>query len=197
MQISFDSIRIGRRTIRTITKGATVKKIEHGFERALFSSRWILAPFFVGLILSIFILLGSFAKELWHLVTHFGELGEIATILGILALVDMTLLANLLIIIIFSGYESFVSKIDVSNHEDRPGWMGKVGFSTLKVKLISSIVAISGIDLLRTYMQLDKMPEAIETDVVMWKLLIHGTFVISGLLFAVMDYLTTKSGNDH
>jgi len=174
-----------------------MKNIEHRFEKALFASRWVLAPFFVGLIISILILLGSFAKELWHLVTHFTELGEISTILGVLALVDMTLLANLLIIIIFSGYESFVSKIDLADHEDRPGWMGKVGFSTLKVKLISSIVAISGIDLLRTYMQLDKMPEAIETDVVMWKLLIHGTFVISGLLFAIMDYLTTKSDNSH
>ena len=108
----------------------------------------------------------------------------------------MTLLANLLIIIIFSGYESFVSKLDVAKHEDKPGWMGKVGFSTLKVKLISSIVAISGIDLLRTYMQLDN-EGVVSIEVVKWKLLIHSVFVISGLLFAIMDYLTTKSGSNH
>lgn len=172
-----------------------MKALENQFERAIFTSRWILAPFFVGLILSIFVLLGGFAKELWHLMSHFTSLSETDTILGILALVDMTLLANLLIIIIFSGYESFVSKIEIANHEDRPGWMGKVGFSTLKVKLISSIVAISGIDLLRTYMILDEPNTHFNPEIVKWKLLIHATFVISGLLFAVMDYLTSKSHN--
>ena len=173
-----------------------MKKVEHAFEAGIFSSRWILAPFFVGLIFAIIVLLGGFVKELWHLLSHITSLTETEIILGILALVDMTLLANLLIIIIFSGYESFVSKIDVAEHEDRPGWMGKVGFSTLKVKLISSIVAISGIDLLRTYMQLDN-DGAIDLEVVKWKLLIHGVFVISGLLFAIMDYLTSKSDHGH
>ncbi|NVJ65025.1 MAG: TIGR00645 family protein [Gammaproteobacteria bacterium] len=171
-----------------------MKKIENTFEKGIFISRWLLAPFFVGLIVGIIVLLTTFGKELWHLITHFSELNEIDTILGILALVDMTLLANLLIIIIFSGYESFVSKIDAAEHEDRPGWMGKVGFSTLKVKLISSIVAISAIDLLRTYMQI----EAGEDYSIVWpKLAIHSVFVVSGLLFAIMDYLTSKSGNNH
>lgn len=171
-----------------------MKKLEHTFEKGIFISRWLLAPFFVGLIVGIVILLTSFAKELWHLISHFSELNEMSTILGILALVDMTLLANLLIIIIFSGYESFVSKIDAADHEDRPGWMGKVGFSTLKVKLISSIVAISAIDLLRTYMQI----EAGSDYSIVWpKLAIHSVFVVSGLLFAIMDYLTSKSSNSN
>lgn len=169
-----------------------MKKVELAFEKGIFSSRWLLAPFFVGLIASILILLLGFFKELWHLLSHLSELDEMSTILGILALVDMTLLANLLIIIIFSGYESFVSKIDVADHEDRPGWMGKVGFSTLKVKLISSIVAISAIDLLRTYMQLQTGQDL---DIVWMKLAIHSVFVVSGLLFAVMDYLTTKNNS--
>lgn len=171
-----------------------MKTIENTFEKGIFVSRWLLAPFFVGLIIGIMILLSSFAKELWHLVSHFSDLDEMNTILGILALVDMTLLANLLIIIIFSGYESFVSKIDAADHEDRPGWMGKVGFSTLKVKLISSIVAISAIDLLRTFMQL-KIDGTY--DIVWPKLAIHSVFVVSGLLFAIMDYLTSKSSNNH
>ncbi len=171
-----------------------MKHIENTFEKGIFISRWLLAPFFVGLIFGILILLTSFAKELWHLISHFSELDEMSTILGILALVDMTLLANLLIIIIFSGYESFVSKIDVADHEDRPGWMGKVGFSTLKVKLISSIVAISAIDLLRTYMQISSDGDY---SIVWPKLAIHSVFVVSGLLFAIMDYLTTKSGQKH
>ncbi len=171
-----------------------MKKIENTFEKGIFVSRWLLAPFFVGLIFGIIILLTTFGKELWHLVTHFSELDEMNTILGILALVDMTLLANLLIIIIFSGYESFVSKIDVAEHEDRPGWMGKVGFSSLKVKLISSIVAISAIDLLRSYMQL---ATGDDLSVIWAKLSIHSVFVISGLLFAIMDYLTSKSSHQH
>jgi len=173
-----------------------MKTLENTLEKGIFISRWLLLPFFVGLILSIVLLLGGFGKELWHLITHFSELNEIKLILGILALVDMTLLANLLIIIIFSGYESFVSKIDVADHEDRPGWMGKVGFSTLKVKLISSIVAISGIDLLRTFMQMETS-ETTDLEVVKWKLLIHATFVVSGLLFAIMDYMTSKSAAKH
>ena len=171
-----------------------MKSVENFFEKGIFASRWLLAPFFIGLIVSIVVLLSSFAKELWHMIAHFSDLNEMQTILGILALVDMTLLANLLIIIIFSGYESFVSKIDVANHEDRPGWMGKVGFSTLKVKLISSIVAISGIDLLRTFMLL-KLDETsdLNFEVIQWKVTIHLIFVFSGLVFAYMDHLASKN----
>ena len=181
-----------------------MKTIERWFEAWLFSGRWLLAPFFVGLIVSMLALLYKFVEELIHLFTHLSA-SVYDIILAVLALVDLTLLANLLIIITFSGYESFVSKIDGVPSEDRPAWMGKIGFSTLKVKLISSIVAISGIDLLRTFINLnylEKQPDpaalANLESVIYWKLLIHGLFVISGLLFAVMDYLSSRqSPNPH
>jgi uncharacterized protein (TIGR00645 family) len=108
-------------------------------------------------------------------------------IIGILALIDMCLVASLLLMIIFSGYEIFVSKIDVADHKDRPEWMGKLDFSGLKLKVISAIVAISAIDLLKTFMN---MPDQLlEGDVnnVKWKVVVHMAFVVSGVLFAVMD----------
>ena len=109
-------------------------------------------------------------------------------IISILTLVDITLLANLLIIIMFSGYESFVSKIEISEHEDRPDWMGKVGFATLKIKLIGSIVAISAIELLAVFVNIDQYTDK----QIKWKVIIHVTFVISGVLFAVMDRTSSK-----
>ena len=109
-------------------------------------------------------------------------------ILSVLTLVDVALIANLLIIIIFSGYESFVSKIDIDTHEDKPGWMGKVGFGALKVKVIGSIMAISAIELLKVFVNSGEYV----VEEIQWKVMIHLTFVLSGVLFAVMDWLGNK-----
>ncbi|MGH1542533.1 MAG: TIGR00645 family protein [Arenicella sp.] len=178
-----------------------MKKLEHTFESIFFSGRWLLVPFFIGLIVAMAALLYKFLEELTHLFTHL-SLQANDLILLVLAMVDLTLLANLLIIITFSGYESFVSKIDVIAEEDRPSWMGKVGFSTLKVKLISSIVAIAGIDLLRVFINLNDLmvkpdPVAMQSlpQVIEWKLLIYAAFVFSGLLFAIMDYLSARQSS--
>jgi uncharacterized protein (TIGR00645 family) len=152
-----------------------------------FGSRWLLAPFYLGLVLSIVLLFIKFAQELWHLTDQVFVTSESDMVIGILALIDMCLVASLLLMIIFSGYEIFVSKIDVADHKDRPEWMGKLDFSGLKLKVISAIVAISAIDLLKTFMN---MPEQmLEGDVnnVKWKVVVHMAFVISGVLFAVMD----------
>lgn len=158
-------------------------RLEKIFESFLFSSRWLLAPFYVGLIGAVAILLYKFIKEFIHLVVHLPGLEESDIVFGVLSLIDISLLANLLIIITFSGYESFVSKIDVADHEDKPSWMGKVGFTALKMKLISSIVAISAIELLKVFVNIADY----SNDQVMWKVIIHMTFVVSGVLFAVMD----------
>jgi uncharacterized protein (TIGR00645 family) len=109
-------------------------------------------------------------------------------VIGLLTLIDVVLLANLLIIIIFAGYENFVSKIDTGGHEDRPDWMGHVSFADLKMKLMGSIVAISGIELLKAFVNV----EAFTDQQMAWKVGIHLTFVISGLLFAIGDWLTHK-----
>jgi uncharacterized protein (TIGR00645 family) len=167
-----------------------MKKFEHALEMLMFNSRWLLAPFYLGLVLAIGLLLVKFVKELIHLVpvAFTGEGQDV--IVGILSLVDVALVSNLLIIIIFAGYENFVSKIDIGDHEDRPDWMGKVDFSDLKIKLIGSIVAISGIELLKAFMNVAQF-----TDKEMaWKVGIHLTFVLSGLLFAIMDRVGHKDG---
>ena len=106
-----------------------------------------------------------------------------------LTLIDLSLAGNLVLMVIFSGYENFVSKIDVASHKDRPDWMGTVDFSGLKLKLIASIVAISGIHLLKSFMSIEDMNK----DNLMWLLILHGTFVVSGVLLALMDYISEKS----
>ena len=108
-------------------------------------------------------------------------------IVDILVLVDISLVASLLLIIIFSGYEIFVSKIDTGTSDDRPSWMGKVDFSGLKLKVIGAIVAISAIDLLKSFMDISSKMSDLDADKLMWKVIIHMAFVLSGLLFAFMD----------
>ena len=164
-----------------------LKKAEQRLEKTIFNSRWLLAPFYLGLVLGIILLFVKFVQELWHMITHVFTASEADVIVGTLALIDMSLVASLLLIIIFSGYEIFVSKIDTENHEDRPEWMGKIDFSGLKLKIIGAIVAISAIDLLKSFMDIPKEMSDSDADRLMWKVIIHMTFVFSGLLFALMD----------
>jgi uncharacterized protein (TIGR00645 family) len=164
-----------------------LKKVELTLEKTIFSSRWILAPFYLGLVLGIILLFVKFVQKLWYMIAEVLISSEADVIVGILVLVDIALVASLLLIIIFSGYEIFVSKIDTGDHADRPDWMGKIDFSGLKLKVIGAIVAISATDLLKSFMNIsDKMTE-VDADKLMWKVIIHMTFVLSGLLFAIMD----------
>jgi uncharacterized protein (TIGR00645 family) len=125
--------------------------IERLLERFLFSSRWLLAPFYVGLVVSLLLLVVKAMQELGHFVMRIGTAKEGDVILGALTLVDLTLTGSLIVIVIFSGYENFVSRIDAAQHEDWPEWMGKIDFTGLKLKLMSSIVAISAIQLLKAF----------------------------------------------
>lgn len=167
-------------------------KVEYSLEQAVFRSRWLLAPFYVGLILGIGLLLFKFFQELLALVVDVYAMSSSDVVVGILTLVDMSLVASLLLMIIFSGYEIFVSKIDVSNDEDRPEWMGKVDFSGLKLKLISAIVAISAIELLKALVAVSKHPETFDESLMIWQVIIHTTFVVSGVLFALTDWISSK-----
>ena len=167
--------------------------IENGLEGTIFRSRWLLAPFFLGLVVSIVLLLVKFLEELWHLTAEIFIATESAVIVGILALVDMALVASLLLMIIFSGYEIFVSKIDVAGHKDRPDWMGKVNFSGLKLKVIGAIVAISAIDILKSFMDITDVMTDAEMDTLMWKVILHMAFVLSGVLFATMDKIAATT----
>ncbi|MEO5658072.1 MAG: TIGR00645 family protein [Nitrospiria bacterium] len=160
-----------------------MKQVEKFLEGLIFNSRWLLAPFYLGLVLSIVLLLIKFIKEFTHVVPVVLWEGGSQVIVGILSLVDIVLVANLLLIIVFAGYENFVSKINTGEHEDRPTWMGHVGFTDLKIKLIGSIVAISGIELLKAFVNVQTMT----THELAWRVGIHLTFVVSGVLFALMD----------
>lgn len=168
-------------------------RVEKNLEGIIFKSRWLLAPFFFGLIISILVLLIKFAQYLLYLVLNFFSMDVGIVVTSILTLVDLALVGSLLLMIIFSGYEIFVSKIDVSNHEDKPDWMGKVDFSGLKLKVIGAIVAISAIELLKTFMVITQSPDEISQDLIMWKVIIHMTFVVSGLLFALMDKVAAST----
>jgi len=170
-----------------------MKHMENRLERLLFASRWLLVPFYLGLVLALGLLLVKFAKEFMHFVplVFTAEGGDV--IIGVLTLVDVVMVANLLIIIVFAGYENFVSRFDADQHEDWPGWMGHVGFAELKMKLIGSIVAISGIELLKAFMHV----EALTNEQLAWKVGIHMTFVISGVLFALMDRITADKAVGH
>jgi uncharacterized protein (TIGR00645 family) len=160
--------------------------IERALERFLFASRWLLAPFYVGLVVTLVILLLKAAQELLHFIFHFPEATEADVILGVLTMVDLTLTGSLIIIVIFSGYENFVSKIDASEHKDWPDWMGKIDFTGLKLKLLSSIVAISGIQVLKVFMNLKNTSDR----ELMWSVVIHLVFVSSGVILALTDRIS-------
>lgn len=162
--------------------------VERMIEAILFRSRWIMAPFYLGLVIALFVLLFKFGAEVVHFVSHALAATESDTILGILALVDLTLTGNLVLIVIFSGYENFVSKIDPAGHPDWPEWMTQVDFTGLKQKLLASIVAISAIQLLKAFMNL---PEGYSADTLTWLVVIHVVFVGSSLLLAWSDRLSS------
>lgn len=168
-------------------------KIEGAFERGLFASRWLAAPFYVGLVLALAMLLVVFVNELLHEIPHVLTMTPEDGILVALSLIDLSLAANLLLIVIFSGYENFVSKINTADHEDRPDWMGHVDFSGLKLKLIASIVAISGISLLKAFMNLGKPGAVFDPQAMAWLVGIHLTFVVSGLLLAITDWFSSRA----
>lgn len=166
-----------------------MKKVEQAFEHVLFASRWLLAPVYLGLVGALVALLFKFAKQAWGIFSQLTTASDSEIIIGVLSMVDVALVMSLLVIIIFSSYENFVSKMDhLHEHEDRPEWMGNIGFSDLKIKLIGSIVAISGIELLKAFMNVDNLTDRHMA----WMVGIHLTFVLSGVLYAVMDKLSAK-----
>jgi uncharacterized protein (TIGR00645 family) len=167
----------------------TRAKVESVLETILFACRWLLAPFYLGLAISIGILLIKFAQELFHLAAQAFVASESDSILGVLTLVDLALTGSQLLIVIFSGYENFVSKIDHTSHRDWPEWMGTIDFTALKIKLLGSIVAISAIQLLKQFMAARTASDRELT----WYVIIHVVFVVSSVLLALSDRLSGDS----
>lgn len=167
--------------------------VERRLETMIFTSRWLMAPFYIGLIAALAVLLVKFCQELLHLFATVLDLKQAELIPGLLALIDLSLAGNLILIVVFSGYENFVSKLDIGEHEDRPTWMGKVDFGGMKLKLIASIVAISAIDLLKTFMKIEHVTDR----EVMWQLLVHLAFIASGIGMALMDWIVERAAREH
>jgi uncharacterized protein (TIGR00645 family) len=161
----------------------SLKRIERGLESLLFNSRWLMAPFYFGLVVSLAVLLFKFCAVLWEFIVHAPGSKESDIILGALALIDLSLTGNLILIVVFSGYENFVSKIDPGNHPDWPEWMTKVNFGGLKQKLMASIVAVSAI-------QAESLHEhrpAFDPTKLAWLVGVHLALVVSAFMLAISD----------
>jgi len=171
----------------------TARRVERWLETALFGGRWLLAPVYLGLLLVLPLLMWVFAAEVIRQAPRLLSLDVSAedAVLLALSLVDLSLVGNLIIIVILSGYETVVSRISIAVGDDRPGWLGKVDFSGLKLKLMGSIIAISAISLLKTFMSLGDKPVAQQT--LVWQVIIHLTFLASGVFLALMDWLRSKA----
>lgn len=166
-----------------------MEKLEQSLERMIFAARWLLAPLYVGLLLALLPILYRFFQAFWHMITHVQDATTAEVTLQVLELLDTVLLGNLIIIVLFAGYENFVSKITIAEGaKDRPHWMGYVDYSGLKIKLIGSLVAISVIELLKDFMKEGTFDANREG----WRIGIHMTFVVSGVLFALMDMMADK-----
>ena len=166
------------------------ENLENTLESSMFASRWFMAPVYVVLSLSLAVIMLKVVQEFIHNLSMFYDMDIRSLLLFVLHIIDMALIGNLVLMILFAGYENFVSKIGAAEgSEDKPSWMGKVDFSGLKLKLIGSIVAISGINLLEAFMSLkDHTDREIK-----WQILIHLVFVSSGVLLALMDYIASKT----
>ncbi|MGL4717356.1 MAG: TIGR00645 family protein [Aeromonas sp.] len=158
------------------------------FERLMYASRWIMAPIYLGLSLILLALGLKFFQEIIHILPNVFEMKEVDLVLVTLSLIDITLVGGLIVMVMFSGYENFVSRLDVGDEGDKLVWLGKLDAGSLKNKVAASIVAISSIHLLKVFMNAENLPN----DKIKWYLLIHITFVISAFAMGYLDKLTRK-----
>ncbi len=166
--------------------------LERWIETLLFASRWLLAPLYIGLSLALLALGMKFFQEAFHVLTHAFTSTEADLVLTVLAMIDIVLVGSLIVMVMFSGYENFVSRID-ARATDTLGWLGKLDAGTLKLKVAASIVAISSIHLLRVFMDAHQVPN----DKIMWYVILHLTFVVSAVLLGLLDRIAFAAHRDH
>ena len=167
-----------------------MKKIAHFLEVFIFAARWLLAPLYIGLVGALGLLIWRYGREFMNLVNNINVEDNHVFTIDLLGMLDLVLLGNLILIVLFAGYENFVSKIEVAHESvDRPHWMGTIDFSGLKIKLIGSLVALSVIELLKDFIDLSTKENAAVGQGLIWRIVIHLTFVVSGVLFSVMDWV--------
>ena len=167
------------------TRRITFSKVERSLEVGLFSGRWLQTPVYIGLIFAVGMVVIKFIQELVHSIPGLLDMSDTELVMLVLSLIDLSLAGNLLLMVSYAGYESFISKLHHEPNDQRPDWMGKVDFSGLKLKILSSIVAISAIHLLRSFIDMHSIPK----EEVAWQLAVHLGFVVSGVFLAVMDYI--------
>ena len=164
--------------------------MERMFERTFYAARWFLAPVFLGLSLALIALAIKFFQEIFHVLPHVLTLSEADLILSLLSLIDMGLVGGLIVMVMYSSYENFVSRMNLDDGKDEKlGWLGKMDAGSLKNKVAASIVAISSIHLLRVFMNIPTT----ENDKLFWYVIIHLTFVLSALVMCGIDLLTKKA----
>ena len=166
------------------------ERLEHGLEYFIFASRWVQAPIYVALIFAAIAYAWKSVQELIHLLGGFATATESSIMLGILSLVDISMVANLVNMVVVGGYVTFVSRIDFGDNGDRPDWLDHINANTLKVKLAGSLASISAIHLLKSFIDItsaasaDKPMTANHEKVILWQAIIHGVFLLSMILFA-------------
>lgn len=160
--------------------------MERFLENAMYASRWLLAPVYFGLSFGLIALTIKFFQEIFHILPHIFSVSESDMILTLLSLVDMTTVGGLLVMVMFSGYENFVSQLDINEGKEKLSWLGKMDATSLKNKVAASIVAISSIHLLRVFMDAKNVPD----NKLMWYVIIHLTFVLSAFVMGYLDRLT-------
>ena len=158
---------------------------------SIFLSRWLQAPLYFGLIVAQGVYVYHFMVELWHLVLKTTTITESAIMLVVLGLIDVVMIANLLIMVIIGGYETFVSRLNLKGHPDEPEWLSHVNAGILKVKLATALIGISSIHLLKTFIDTENQSEKS----ILWQVVIHMTFVVSAVLLAWVDKLTFHPGH--
>ncbi len=171
--------------------------VEKTIEQVIFASRWIQAPLYAGLILAGVLYAFKFLQHLWHMTWDLGHMTETQVMLGVLTLVDITMVANLLTMVIIGGYATFVSRLDLEGHPDRPDWLEHIDAGTMKVKLAGSLVGVSGIHLLQTFINIESLAPDGDYRSVMWQVIIHITFLASSILLAWTEKILHEKHENH
>ncbi|MDD2760026.1 MAG: TIGR00645 family protein [Methylomonas sp.] len=162
------------------------QRLEHFVERLMYASRWIMAPVFLGMSVVLLVLAIKFFQELYHFLPHILEIDDGQIILKLLTFVDLTLVGSLTLIVMFSGYENFVSRLDIGSDAEKLDWLGTHDYGSLKLKVATSIVAISSIRLLKVFMEV----EHTASEKMLWYVIIHLTLVISAFIMGYLDKIS-------
>ena len=177
--------------------------VERGLERVIFASRWLQAPLYVGLIVAQIVYVWQFLSELWHLVQlavgHDGSVADVGThvMIAVLGLIDVVMVANLVIMVVIGGYETFVSRLDLGAHVDKPEWLDHMNAGVLKIKLGTALIGISSVHLLKTFIEIRTPGIKIDPDTIRWQIIIHLAFVVSAIFLAWTDKIMMSGAHNN